>query len=289
MSHKHRPRVPHLIQPRKRISETQFQMFGRDRIGNIDSFRYALCQYDLAVFINGFACDVLPCELRQLCLDLGLYRRRQRGIVGNQHRTCQAIVFRLRQQIGRNVPRICRTVCHDKYLARSRDHIDRNRTVHLLLGFCHKRITRTDDLIHPRYTLCTVCQRGNCLCTADFIDLIHARDGCRRQNNGIDVAVAIRRCHHHDFTATRNTRGDRVHQHRGRICRRTARYVQTRTVQRYDLLTRHHTVFFVLNKTGTHLLFVKPTNVLRRLFEDLQKSGIHRGNRLFDLLRCDAE
>ena len=119
-------------------------------------------------------------DLRSPCLveqpgEFGLHRGRELRCGGDEHHRRERIVLRLRQQLSCDDQRVRRFVREYEQFAGPRRRIDRDAARQLHLGLGHVGIPGTNDPIHHRYALGTVCHRRD-------------RAGAAEREDAIDVS-----------------------------------------------------------------------------------------------------
>ena len=226
--------------------------------------------------INRFSGNFRPREQRNLPFQFRRNDIRQSFAVCNQYSACHFIMFRLRKHIRRYHFRVTGIICQNQNFTGACNHVNGNPAKNLFFGFCHKSIAGAYDLIHTGHTFCPIRQRANGLCTTDF---------CRRQNHRIDLALFCR-SRHNDFPYPCDFCRNGIHQNRRGIACRTAGYIDTSSVQRNDLLSQHHTVFFCNDKVRTFLFFMESPNVCRRFFQNGNEFRVYRRHSRHTFFRC---
>ena len=288
-AHKYRSGIPHRIEQVERIINTQLEVLGSYLVRNIYRHIYRRRDDYLSVVVDGGARYLAALEQRKLTLYLVAHRLGKLAGVGNKHRACHTVVLRLREQVRRNAYRVASAVGDDEYLARSRYHIYRNGTVNLPLCLSHICISRSDYLVYTRYGLSSVCQRGDSLSAADLKYSVYSGDRCCRENDRRNAAVTTDGGSDNDLAAACDLGRDGIHKNSGRICRRSAGNIQSRTLDGYDLLPYDNALALAYNKAVSLLTLVKLADIVRRLTQNTQKLGLDRFERRIYLLRADGQ
>jgi hypothetical protein len=153
----------------------------------------------------------------------------------------QFIVFGLREQVDRHPVRIGRGIGDDQHLRRAGHHVDADHAEHAALGGGDIGVAGADDLVHLRHRLRAVGQRRHGLGATDGEYAVHTGQAGRGQHQR--VLLAARRRHHHDQFADAGHLGwQRIHQHRTRIGRLAAGYIEADAVERRHLLSQARAV-----------------------------------------------
>ena len=167
----------------------------------------------------------------KLALHAGGDRVEERGVGRDEDRLRQLVVLGLREEIHRHPVRVGAAVAHDHDLGRAGDHVDADDAEHLPLGGGDVGVARADDLVHRRYRLRAVGERGDRLRAADREHAVDAADRRRREHEL--VALAAGRGHRHDdFAHARHLRRHGIHDHRRRVGGLAAGHVDADAVER---------------------------------------------------------
>ncbi len=141
------------------------------------------------------------------------------------------VVLGLRQKIGGDKARIGVSVGEDHHFAWTCDHVDADSAEHPPLGRRDIGVAGADDLVDRGDCLRAIGERGDRLRAADPVDLVHASDARRGEDERIDVAVG-RRHDHRQAAAARDLGRHGVHDDRGWIGRRAARNIEADRIDR---------------------------------------------------------
>ena len=277
--------MPDAVQPVKGIVHAQFQVLRRDLVGDVNHRLQVFRHNNLAVVVNGYPGNVRPFQLGNLLFQLIPHLFRQFHGVGYQHRAGHFVVFRLAQQVRRQVSGIGLTVRRHQDFARPGDHINGNNAVHLALGFRHKGVSGAHDLVRLRHGFRSVCQGSDGLRAACLHNPVRSGHFGGGQDSRVDLPVFSGRCGHNHFLHAGNLGGNHVHQHRGGKRSSAAGHINAGPVHRDHLLSHHNAGFIINNEGIAHLTAVELPDVGRGLLQDCQESRIRLGQRFLHFLR----
>ena len=184
------------------------------------------------------------------------------------------VVLGLAQQVGGHPGGVGLAVGDDEYLARPGYHVYGHLAEDLALGLRDEGVAGADDLVHLRYRLGAVGERGHGLGPAHAEDAADARNLRRGEYDVADRPAAGGGGHDHLVHAG-DPRGDAVHQHAAGVGRRAAGDVQAHALERDDPLAEQRAVFAAHDVAARELPPVELAYVLRRRLHDLQELRVH--------------
>ena len=195
-------------------------------------------------------------------------------------------MFCLGQQICCHISWIGSLICQHQDLTWSGDGIDIDESVDCFFGKGYVDVTWAYDLIDFFDGFCTKCQCCDGLCTAYFVDFIGTCFvGCH-QSSRVDLSFCIARCGHDDLTYTGYLGRYDIHQYRGWIDCLAARYVDTDSGKRRDLLSQQGTVLFAVEPAGALLLLMIGADIHQRLADHFDQLRIYLGISFLQFLFC---
>ena len=172
----------------------------------------------------------------------------------------------LAHQIQRNPVRIIVAIRDDQNFGRTRDHVDADLTENTTLGGCNKGVSGSGDLINRLDRFGAIGQRRDRLRATDAVNLIHAGQARRQQNQRIDNAV--RRGNGNCQTANaRHLRRNGVHQNGRRIRGQAARHIKTRRRNRRPTPTKLRACGVGPHRVLGHLTAVVGADAFRCQFQ----------------------
>ncbi|ENN87541.1 hypothetical protein RHSP_44317 [Rhizobium freirei PRF 81] len=213
------------------IVDRKLQMLGRDAVGKRNGLLQLGNQDDRAEIAPACGRRLRAAELLQLPLDRGFHGLAEFGIVGDQDRLRAFVMLGLSKEIGGNPIRIVVLVGDDEHFRRAGDHVDADGAEHLAFGRGHIGIAGTGDLGDRLDRFGAIGKRRNRLRAADAVDFFDAGHAGGRKDGWIDRAVLGR--HDDDDAIDPGDLGRHgIHQHRARIARRAAGYIETNGLDR---------------------------------------------------------
>ena len=253
--------MAHQRQQRVRIRDREFEMFGRNPIGDCDRFGEIARVQQRAAALQRLRDRVAPRQTRQQPNHRGIHRIEVRGIGAQQNRLRRGVVLRLREQIEREPVHRRRAIGDDQNLAGSRDHVDSNGTKHETLRGRDICPAGPNDFVHARYRGGAERERRDRLRAADREHAIDAGDVQRRQHQRITDRVG-RRHRHDDLADAGDARRHHGHQHRRWIRRLSTGHINTDSIER-----RHAVPDSIAERVGDFetamlLCFVERANAL---------------------------
>ena len=166
-------------------------------------------------------------------------------------------MFRLGQEVCREMNWISTIVGNNTDFTRARNHVDVNLTEYLAFCSGYVNIARAYDFIDLWNAFSTICKGRHALSAAYLVYRINASKLGSTQYSRID-AVLLGRCNHDDFFNACNFSWQRSHDNSRRICCSTARNVKANASQWNHLLTANdarciHIYKALLNFTAVEL------------------------------------
>ena len=231
-----RARVAHQRHEQRRVGAHQFEVFGRDRVGDIDRVRRVVDEH---------ACGRRPRASTRLrraasaatsnASSARSTPRRDLVVPRDERDRAARTVLGLREQVGRDPRRVDRVVGDDRDFGRTGEPVDADDAEHLPLGLGHVRVARPDDDVdrHGSISVPNASAAIACAPPMRYTSSTPASAAAARIDGG-DRAVGSGRHAQHDLGDARDARRDRGHQHRRRVARATAGHVAAGAVDRHD-------------------------------------------------------
>ncbi len=262
-----------------RIPRRDLEMLGRDAVGKRGGFIERAQEHHGSEHAPALARDVASRQDGELPLDRCLDGAGESVAVRHQDRLGGRVVLGLRQEVGSDPFRIVVLVGYDQDFRGARDAVDADRPEHLALGRRDIRVAWPDDLDDGLDRLRAVrkCRYG--LRAADAVDLLDAGKTRGRQYERVELA-ARRRHHHDDAWHARDLGRHRIHEHRARIGRKTARHIEPDGLDGRPAMTEFDAQRIAIALVVGALAFVVVGNTIARHCERIQRflrRGCDRG------------
>ena len=190
-----------------------------------------------SVFFQALPGQVASLQLCHLGRQFLLNLLDERGMPSDQHAGTRT-VFRLRNEVTGNKPRIGRIVRQDDHFTGARDAVDVHLAKNVLLRQGHEQIARSDNLVDRLDALHTVRQCRHRLRTANSVNFADTQLVAGGQQIRVVTSEFRGRNHNGNLGDPSHLGGHGGHQYCGRIGGRSARYTDADTTERQTALTQ---------------------------------------------------
>ena len=189
LAHKYRAGMTNSVEIIKGVVHAKLKMLGSDLVCNVYGREKIFGHDYFSVVINRRPRNFGSGQCGNLKLKLLAHLFCKVAVVGNENGGGVFVVLGLGQHIGRHKFGVAAAVGHNENFAGACNHVNRHPAENLLFRLGNEGVSRADDFVDLFDRFGAVGKSGDGLRPADFIDFIHSRDFCGRENFRPDAAV----------------------------------------------------------------------------------------------------